>query len=111
MSSGTRGSGDSPGSSGALLQRQPHTAVERKYREGLNAEMERLRQSVPTLPKWNPASMDGPPKPTKATVIASAIEYIRDMESECGRLRGENERLRMGESQESGSEQGEEKEE
>ena len=76
--------------------RLPHNQVERKYREGLNAELERLRLAVPTLPQWDAHALDAPPKPSKATVLASAIEYIRKMELERDQLRQENEVLRTG---------------
>jgi len=79
-----------------LSRRQPHNEVERKYREGLNAELERLRMAIPTLPQWDSQLLHGPPKPSKATVLASAIDYIHKMELECDRLQGENEILRAG---------------
>src|SRR3712207_8387256 len=43
--------------------RLPHNQVERKYREGLNAELERLRRAVPTLPQSDEAGAMGQPKP------------------------------------------------
>lgn len=78
-----------------ISKRQPHNEVEKKYREGLNAELERLRMAVPTLPSWDPDCLNGPPKPSKATVLASAIDYIHKMEHERDRLRHENEVLRQ----------------
>ncbi|KAF2454714.1 hypothetical protein BDY21DRAFT_373960 [Lineolata rhizophorae] len=83
----------------ANAHRVPHNQVERKYREGLNAELERLRQAIPTLPKPRPGAEDsnapGAPKPSKATVLAAAIDYIKFLEDqvdyvskECDRLRG-----------------------
>jgi len=75
-------------------RRLPHNQVERKYREGLNAELERLRRAVPTLPQRDTGELTGPPKPSKATVLASAIDYIKYMEGERERLAEENERLR-----------------
>jgi hypothetical protein len=75
-------------------RRLPHNQVERKYREGLNSELERLRRAVPTLPQRDSADLTGPPKPSKATVLASAIDYIKFMEAEHERLAEENERLR-----------------
>lgn len=39
-------------------------------------------------------SMNGPPKPTKTTVLASAIDYIHKMELECDRLQHGNEVLK-----------------
>ncbi|KAF2497699.1 hypothetical protein BU16DRAFT_441345, partial [Lophium mytilinum] len=75
-------------------RRLPHNQVERKYREGLNSELERLRRAVPTLPQRDSSDLTGPPKPSKATVLASAIDYIKFMEAEHERLAEENERLR-----------------
>ncbi|CAO2650939.1 Nn.00g092360.m01.CDS01 [Neocucurbitaria sp. VM-36] len=75
--------------------RLPHNQVERKYREGLNSELERLRKAVPTLPQSDEAGVMGQPKPSKAMVLSSAIEYIRRIENERDTLREENDRLKM----------------
>ncbi|KAF2816689.1 uncharacterized protein BDZ99DRAFT_566487 [Mytilinidion resinicola] len=75
-------------------QRLPHNQVEHKYREGINAELERLRGTVPTLPQRDSSDLNGPPRPSKATVLANAIDYIQFLEAECGRLTDDNERLR-----------------
>jgi hypothetical protein len=48
-----------------VSQRIPHNRVERKYRDGLNSQLEHLRLNVPTLPVFNPDSPIGPPKPGK----------------------------------------------
>ncbi|KAF2141275.1 uncharacterized protein K452DRAFT_287984 [Aplosporella prunicola CBS 121167] len=86
--------------------RQPHNQVEKKYREGLNTELERLRRAVRTLPQPQPrrrssTSSDdeygysaAAPKPSKAAVLAGAVEYIRYLEAEHERLISENEQLR-----------------
>ncbi|KAK8165325.1 hypothetical protein BKA80DRAFT_271079 [Phyllosticta citrichinensis] len=88
--------------------RQPHNMVEKKYREGLNNELERLRRAVRTLPQPRTRSLSSDddddedgygysssvPKPSKAAVLAGAVEYIRYLETEHERLRGENEQLR-----------------
>lgn len=77
--------------------RLPHNQVERKYREGLNSELEKLREAVPTLRR---SAQDGAlagtaqPKPSKAMVLSSAIEYIHQVESERDALLAEVERLR-----------------
>ncbi|ORY00391.1 hypothetical protein BCR34DRAFT_592595 [Clohesyomyces aquaticus] len=84
--------GDSPRSRPS--RRLPHNQVERKYREGLNSELERLRRAVPTLPQRDSSDLTGPPKPSKATVLASAIDYIKKIERERDMLLEENERLR-----------------
>ncbi|KAF1999162.1 hypothetical protein P154DRAFT_437801 [Amniculicola lignicola CBS 123094] len=75
-------------------QRLPHNQVERKYREGLNSELERLRRAVPTLIQRDTRDLTSPPKPSKATILASAIEYIKTTERERDMLRLEVERLR-----------------
>lgn len=63
-------------------QRLPHNQVERKYREGLNMELERLRRAVPTLPQSEKADVMGAAKPSKAMVLAAAIDYIKKVEKE-----------------------------
>ncbi|XPS94752.1 hypothetical protein M3J09_004055 [Ascochyta lentis] len=90
----TISSTSSPSSKSQKTGRLPHNQVERKYREGLNAELERLRRAVPSLPQSDEAGAMGQPKPSKATVLASAIEYIRKIEAERDMLKVENERLR-----------------
>ncbi|KAF9737826.1 hypothetical protein PMIN06_008397 [Paraphaeosphaeria minitans] len=78
-------------------QRLPHNQVERKYREGLNATLERLRQTVPALcveDKFGLGGAVGQPKPSKATILEGAIEYILEIERERDAFRGEAERLR-----------------
>lgn len=91
----TTSSTSSPSSKSQKTGRLPHNQVERKYREGLNAELERLRRAVPTLPQSDEAGAMGQPKPSKAMVLASAIEYIRKLEAENGALKVDNERLRQ----------------
>lgn len=76
-------------------QRLPHNQVERKYREGLNATLERLRQTVPALCQEDKfGGIVGQPKPSKAMILEGAIEYIKEVERERDACRGENERLR-----------------
>jgi len=77
-----------------VSQRVPYNQVERKYRQMLNAEMERLRLKVPTLPQHTDISLAGPPKPSKATVLAAAVDYIKLLEADTKRLSEENEELR-----------------
>lgn len=90
-----RSSTDSSASSKTrATQRLPHNQVERKYREGLNSELERLRRAVPTLIQRDPRDLTSPPKPSKATILASAIDYIKKIEQERDILRDENEKLR-----------------
>jgi len=75
-------------------KRQSHTDVERKYREGLNAELERLRSTIPSLQRRNSKALNGPPKPSKATVLATAIDYIKDIEIQRDQLLRENDVLK-----------------
>ena len=77
-----------------IRKRQPHNEVERKYRESLNAELERLRMAVPMLPRCQSQEENSPPKPSKAVVLASAIDYIHKMEVERDRLLEENKMLK-----------------
>jgi len=84
--------GNSPKS--RLSRRLPHNQVERKYREGLNSELERLRRAVPTLLQQNSSDLTGPLKPSKAMVLASAIDYIKAIKAERDKLLEENEYLR-----------------
>jgi Helix-loop-helix DNA-binding domain len=86
----------------ASSQRVPHNQVERKYRETLNAEMERLRVNIPTLPRSEVSSLAGPPRPSKATVLAAAVQYIKDLEHDVETLADENEGLRHGQGSRSG---------
>ncbi|KAF3047176.1 hypothetical protein E8E12_011552 [Didymella heteroderae] len=66
----------------APSSRIPHNAVERKYREGLNAALKRLRRAVPTLPQERQGEKIGTPRLSKSMIIAGAIEYIERLESE-----------------------------
>ncbi|KAF2460768.1 hypothetical protein BDY21DRAFT_131462 [Lineolata rhizophorae] len=72
--------------------RVPHTQVERKYRENLNAELERLRGAIPMLPCLETGGPSS--RPSKATVLAAAIQYIGTMEARRDQMLAELERLR-----------------
>ncbi|OAK98274.1 hypothetical protein IQ06DRAFT_30538 [Phaeosphaeriaceae sp. SRC1lsM3a] len=80
-------------------RRLPHNQVERKYREGLNSELERLRKAVPALAHGEDGTTAGQPKPSKAVILSSAIEYIRKIESERDALKEEVERLKENQNQ------------
>ncbi|EFQ87138.1 hypothetical protein CFE70_003708 [Pyrenophora teres f. teres 0-1] len=84
----------SPSAKSQRTKRLPHNQVERKYREGLNAELERLRNAVPILRHRDEPGGMAQPKPSKAMILASAIEYIQSIEKENELLKEENERLR-----------------
>ncbi|KAF2036405.1 hypothetical protein EK21DRAFT_52454 [Setomelanomma holmii] len=80
---------------GQRSARLPHNQVERKYREGLNAELERLRKAVPILPQSEVAGGMGQPKPSKAMVLAGAIDYIKRIEKERDALLDELDQLKQ----------------
>jgi len=107
---------------GRKRQRIPHTAVERRYRENLNAHLERLRQTVPALASRRTSGGGIPPsgssiaaaghrgsepttipvapllsdgaKPSKCEILNGAIEHIGLVERENGGLRDEIKELR-----------------
>ena len=83
-----------PSCKSRISKRQPHNEVERKYRNGLNAELERLRMAVPTLAQLHSQSTGDLIRPSKATVLAGAIEYIQQIQVERDRLQRENEALK-----------------
>lgn len=58
----------------------PHTEVERKYREKLNTELDRLRRAVPCLLQNDAANSVGAAKISKSVVLAVAIDYIKELE-------------------------------
>jgi hypothetical protein len=74
--------------------RVPHNQVERKYRKGLNSELERLRLTVPTLSQCTGGRAVGQPQLSKAMVLVGAIEHIKTIEGQRDALIVENERLR-----------------
>jgi hypothetical protein len=76
-------------------ERLPHNQVERKYREGLNSELERLRKAVPTLPHGYDGGAVDQPRPSKALILSSAINYIRSIEKERDTLRVEIEQVKQ----------------
>ncbi|KAF2404067.1 hypothetical protein EJ06DRAFT_567858 [Trichodelitschia bisporula] len=81
----------------SAARRIPHNQVERKYREGINQEMERLRHALPSLAAGGPVGVvdnASGPRASKATVLASATEYIMTLEEEIHTLLAENEALR-----------------
>ncbi|KAK7177852.1 hypothetical protein PSPO01_16095 [Paraphaeosphaeria sporulosa] len=76
-------------------QRLPHNQVERKYREGLNASLERLRKTVPALCQDDDLrGLLAHARPSKAMILEGAIEYIKAIEEERDMYRDEIERLR-----------------
>lgn len=60
----------------------PHTEVERKYREKLNTELERLRRAVPSLLRADSDNVMGGTRISKSAVLAVAIDYIKDLEAQ-----------------------------
>jgi hypothetical protein len=83
------------GSSGGSAKNQctariPHNKVERKYREGLNSKLEKLRRAVPTLLQSHDRSGIGQSKPSKSMIIAAAIKHIEMITQERDMLQKEN---------------------
>lgn len=72
--------------------RLPHSAVEKTYRDGVSAAMQRLQKSIP---KFNsPGSEDETADtvtdtraPTKTVVLRAAVKYIRRLERERDELK------------------------
>jgi hypothetical protein len=83
---------------GRKRQRIPHTAVERRYRENLNAHLDKLRQTVPALARRgvDGAKVEGGQgvKPSKCEILNGAIEHIGALNKEVGELKAENAALR-----------------
>jgi hypothetical protein len=75
---------------GQCTTRIPHNMVERKYREGLNAQLKRLRRAVPALLQTSDGDGTGQPKLSKSMVIAAAIDHIEMVTQERDMLQKEN---------------------
>jgi hypothetical protein len=69
--------------------RIPHNQVEQKYRNGLNTQLERLRETVAATTQ-HPDST----KMSKAMVLAGAVEHIKNLEVSRDELEIENKGLR-----------------
>ena len=87
-----------PAKRGRKRQRIPHTAVERRYRENLNAHLDKLRQAVPTLASRNVpgkgADRGEGAKPSKCEILSGAIEHIGSIDRENVALKNEVRALR-----------------
>ena len=80
-------------SSGQHTTRIPHNMVERKYREGLNAQLERLRRAVPALLQSDDGDGTSQPRPSKSMVITAAINHIEMVTLERDMLQDENNKI------------------
>ena len=49
--------------------------MERKYRDGINRQLERLRDVVPSVSKHSPGKL------SKNTILTSAVDYIAELEA------------------------------
>ncbi|CAD0091317.1 unnamed protein product [Aureobasidium mustum] len=70
---------------GRNRKRIPHTAVERRYRENLNSQLEKLRHAVPHVQaaqRRRASDINDPMKPSKCEVLVGALEYIKKLETE-----------------------------
>ncbi|KAK5137100.1 hypothetical protein LTR08_001109 [Meristemomyces frigidus] len=79
---------EDPKNRGRKRQRIPHTAVERRYRENLNAHLDKLRQTVPALAARGGEKHEGV-KPSKCEVLSGAIDHIGALDKENQALRSE----------------------
>ncbi len=79
--------------------RLPHNQVERKYREGINSHLQALRRVLPPLqrlPGGCESEREGADnlcalaRPSKATILATATAYIKQIEAEKQKLVEEN---------------------
>ncbi|KAL1610855.1 hypothetical protein SLS60_002526 [Paraconiothyrium brasiliense] len=76
-------------------KRLPHNQVERKYRDGIKASLERLRKLVPTLCQEDkPSGLMDRPKHSKVTILEAAIRRIKEIEKERDMYRAESKHLR-----------------
>jgi hypothetical protein len=87
-----------------LRKQPPHALVERRYRHGLNRQIEALRQRIPSLsteaPRGDSAETDDAASsaqqvPTKAVVLSQARQYIQQLEAERGDLQRQNESMKQ----------------
>jgi len=74
-----------PGSSRNTNRKIAHNMVERRYRDTLNLELEKLGQAVPCIAELDCQSL-GRSRASKATVLASAVAYIKRLEARVDEL-------------------------
>ena len=93
----TTKSGGGGAKGGKKRQRIPHTAVERRYRENLNAHLDKLRQTVPSLAsRKGPGGKEGEGvRPSKCEILSGAIDHIGAVDRENAALRNEVRALRQ----------------
>ena len=92
-----------PSQTGKRQPQNPHSQVERKYRESLALRFDKLRRHLPGLNCKKDEDLEdlpGPSKVSKADILNSAIEYVRQsekqkkaMEDELDNLRARNKML------------------
>jgi len=83
-------------------KRIPHSEVEKKYRESLNANLERLRKVLPSslgsgrdeCDEDMGDDVEAIPKLSKSAVLVAAVDYIRQLEKRQASMTEENTRLR-----------------
>jgi hypothetical protein len=73
--------------------RIPHTAVERRYRESINAHLDRLRCTIPTLTQGSTAVPTDDSvfkvKPCKYQILNGTIQHINALDKEVNHLKTE----------------------
>ena len=83
--------------SAAKRRRLPHHVIERRYRDNLNGQIEALRLVIVSHADAKAEDVeDGgfPKAPSKAEVIASATDYIKDLEKTVERLQAQERALK-----------------
>jgi len=82
-------------------RRVPHHVIERRYRDNLNGQIEKLRTCIPSLAaegcSYTSDLEDDPTPakcPSKASVIVSAQMYIKELEEQQARLQSNTRALR-----------------
>jgi len=70
-----------PGCTRNSKRRIAHNMVERRYRDTLNLELEKLGKAVPCIAELDCDSGPGRSRASKATVLASAVAYIKRLEA------------------------------
>jgi hypothetical protein len=75
-----------PGTTKNAKRRIAHNMVERKYRDTLNSELEKLGKAVPCIVDLASEDSLGRSRASKATVLASAVAYIKRLEARVDEL-------------------------
>ncbi|KAI5235066.1 hypothetical protein E4T42_09773 [Aureobasidium subglaciale] len=67
--------------------RTTHMGVEQRYRHNIVSAFQKLASTIPYIQTTQPARVGQIPKPSKAEILLSASEYLRQLEREIEQLR------------------------